>query len=171
MSSLNPNCTECKLHANATTVAMRGDGNRSNPKIVVIGDAPKALDDKRGKPCMDEGGRILRSELNKNNLLEDTYITNLVKCRPPKDRAPSAAEIKACRPYLEQELSELDPAYVVTVGVPPTKTLFRGKAKINQFHGEIIENPKVPYIGRLAKRYSRMVGGSQGKPRCLYNRV
>ena len=147
MGSLNPNCTECKLHTTATTVCMRGDGLRDAPKIVVVGDAPKALDDKRGKPFMDEGGRILRGELQRNNLLEDAYLTTLIKCRTPKDRAPTAKEIKACRPYLEQELSELDPAYVVTVGVPPTKTLFRGKAKINQFHGEIIENPKVPYIG------------------------
>lgn len=147
MPSLNPNCTECKLHTSASTVCMAGDGPRKNPKIVVVGDAPKSLDDKRGKPFMDEGGRILRGEFQRNGLLEDAYLTTLIKCRTPKDRAPTAGEIKACRPYLEQQLADLDPAYVVTVGVPPTKTLFRGKAKINQFHGEVIENPKVSYVG------------------------
>ena len=128
---------------------MAGD-RPDNPEkidIVVIGEAPGANEDRRGVPFIGESGKILRNELRKNGLDQTTYITNLVKCRPPNHRTPTAAEIKACRPYLEEELERLAPSYVVTAGVPATKTLFRGKAKINQFHGEIIENDKVPYIG------------------------
>jgi uracil-DNA glycosylase family 4 len=126
---------------------MSGDGPRKNVKVMVIGEAPGAQEDKRGVPFIGDSGRILRGELQKNDLLEDTYITNLVKCRPPKNRTPTATEIKACRHYLDDEIAELKPTYVVTAGVPATKTLFRGRAKINQFHGEVIENPKVSYIG------------------------
>lgn len=128
---------------------MAGDGPQSceNIKVMIIGEAPGANEDRQGIPFIGESGRILRNELKRNGLLEQTYITNVVKCRPPKNRTPTAAEIKACRPYLEEEISKLDPGYVITAGVPATKTLFRGKAKINQFHGEIIKNPKVPYIG------------------------
>ncbi len=147
MASLNPECTECGLHATAKTVCMAGDGPRKNVKVMVIGEAPGANEDKRGVPFIGESGRILRGELQRNDLAEHTYITNLVKCRPPNNRTPTAAEIKACRHYLDEEIAELAPDFVVTAGVPATKTLFRGKAKINQFHGEIIENPKVGYIG------------------------
>ena len=149
MSSLNPECTLCGLHATAATVCMRGSGPRTTDdiQVMVVGASPNAIEDKRGVPFLGDGGKILRTELNKNNLLDKTYITQLVKCRPPKDRKPTAAEVKACRPYLEQEIAELEPGYVVTTGVLPTKTLFRGKAQINKFHGEIVENPKVKFIG------------------------
>ena len=128
---------------------MAGDSPRKldDVEVFVIGEAPGANEDKKGVPFIGESGRILRNELKRNDLTDKTYITNLVKCRPPNNRTPTAAEIKACRPYLDKELAALRPAYVVTAGVPATKTLFRGKAKINQFHGEVIDNPKVPYIG------------------------
>ena len=128
---------------------MKGDAPHKldDVEVFVIGEAPGANEDKRGVPFVGDSGKILRNELQKNGLRDKTYITNLVKCRPPNNRTPTAAEIKACRPYLEKELAALQPGYVVTAGVPATKTLFRGKAKITQFHGEIIENPKVSYIG------------------------
>ncbi len=128
---------------------MAGDGPRKSKdiQVMVIGEAPGANEDRKGIPFIGESGRILRNELKRNDLTDNTYITNLVKCRPPNNRTPTAAEIKACRPYLEEEIARLKPGYVVTAGVPATKTLFRGKAKINQFHGEVIDNPKVPYIG------------------------
>jgi DNA polymerase-1 len=128
---------------------MAGDGPESSEdvQIILVGEAPGANEDRRGIPFIGESGQILRTELDRNKLTSKTYITNLVKCRPPKNRNPTAAEIKACRPYLEAEIEKLKPDYVVTAGVPATKTLFRGKAKINQFHGEVIENEKVDYIG------------------------
>jgi DNA polymerase len=128
---------------------MKGDAPHEldDVEVFVIGEAPGANEDKRGVPFVGDSGKILRNELHKNGLSDKTYITNLVKCRPPNNRTPTAAEIKACRPYLEKELAALQPSYVVTAGVPATKTLFRGKAKITQFHGEIIENPKVSYVG------------------------
>lgn len=128
---------------------MAGDSPRKldDVEVFLIGEAPGANEDRKGKPFVGESGRILRNELERNDLTNKTYITNLVKCRPPNNRTPTAAEIKACRPYLDKELAALRPRYVVTAGVPATKTLFRGKAKINQFHGEVIDNPKVPYIG------------------------
>jgi len=128
---------------------MAGDGPTwpDDVQVILIGEAPGANEDRRGRPFIGDSGRIIRAELERNGLTDKTYITNLVKCRPPNNRTPTAAEIKACRPYLDAEIEKLKPDYVVTAGVPATKTLFRGKAKINQFHGELIENPKVDYIG------------------------
>lgn len=128
---------------------MRGDGPQkpNDVDIVIIGEAPGATEDRNGRPFIGKSGRILRTELDRHGLTSKTYITNVVKCRPPDNRTPTAAEIKACRPYLEAELEKLKPRYVVTAGVPATKTLFRGRAAINKFHGEIIESEKVDYIG------------------------
>lgn len=149
MKSLNPDCTACPLHRSAKTVAMCGDGptDPDDVQVVIIGEAPGAQEDRQGVPFVGESGKILRHELERNGLAENTYITNLVKCRPPGNRTPTAKEIKACRPYLDEELERLRPEYVVTAGAPATKTLFRGKTKITQFHGEVIQNPKVPYLG------------------------
>ncbi len=149
MTSINPSCTDCGLHATASTVCMKGDGpaNPDDVQVLIIGEAPGANEDRRGIPFIGESGQILRNELQRNDLTSKTYITNLVKCRPPQNRTPTAAEIKACKPYLEEELSTLYPQFVITAGVPATKTLFRGKASINKFHGEVIQNEKVPYIG------------------------
>jgi DNA polymerase-1 len=127
-------------------VCVAGDGPR-DAKIVVIGEAPGAAEERTGKPFQGKSGKVLRDELARHGILDECYITNVVKCRPPGNRTPTAEEIRACRPYLDKELAKIDPDYVLTVGVPATKVLFRGKAKINQFHGELIDNPKVRYRG------------------------
>lgn len=145
MASLNPKCRNCGLWKTAGTVCVAGDGP-PDAEVVVIGEAPGRSEARTGRPFTGESGRILRAELRKNKL-ESVYITNVVKCRPPDNRAPTPDEIKACKPYLEQELKDVQPDYVLSVGVPATKVMFRGKAKINQCHGELIENPKVDYIG------------------------
>ena len=149
MTSINPGCTDCGLHAGAKTVCMKGDGPKRSDdvQVLLIGEAPGANEDRRGVPFIGDSGQILRTELDRHGLTSKTYITNLVKCRPPNNRNPTAAEIKACRPYLEEELSTLCPQFVVTAGVPATKTLFHGRAAINKFHGEVIKSEKVPYIG------------------------
>lgn len=119
-------------------MCVAGDGPR-DAELVIIGEAPGAAEERTGKPFQGESGKILRRELEKNGIHKRAYITNVVKCRPPGNRTPTAEEIKACRPYLEKELERADPQYVMTVGVPATKVMFRGKAKINQFHGEMID--------------------------------
>lgn len=147
MASLNPRCKKCGLWETTTgTVCVAGDGPK-DASLVIVGEAPGAAEERTGKPFQGESGKILRRELEKRGVLEDSYITNVVKCRPPGNRTPTADEIRACRPYLDRELTRIDPDYVMTVGVPATKVLFRGKAKINQFHGELIDNPKVRYRG------------------------
>jgi DNA polymerase-1 len=112
---------------------------------MIISDSPLPL--KRGVPTAGEPRKILMRELAKNDLTDDVYITNLVKCQTPDKRPPTPEEVRACRPYLDKEIEKLDPKFVMTIGVPPTKALFRGRAKINQFHGEFIENDKCNFIG------------------------
>lgn len=146
MPSLNPACRRCGLwETTRGTVCVAGDGPK-DADIIVIGEAPGAAEEKTGKPFQGESGQILRKTLTDNDL-DSVYITNVVKCRPPGNRTPTPAEIKACRYYLDQEIEKIHPEYVVTLGGTATKTLFRGKAKINEVHGEIITSDKVSYTG------------------------
>jgi uracil-DNA glycosylase family 4 len=146
VSSIDKDCKDCGLYKKAKTVCMRGTG-ATDAQIVVIGNAPSALGDRRAEPIVGDPGRILKTQLSKHGLMGKTYITNLIKCAPPQDYDITPADIKACRRHLEKELEDIKPEFVVTLGVNPTKTLFRGKAKINQVHGEFVENDKVDYIG------------------------
>jgi len=145
VASINPGCKRCDLWRTAGTVCLAGEGPQ-NADIVVIGEAPGKEEARTGRPFVGESGQVLRKELKKNDL-DSVYITNIVKCRPPKNRTPTLAEVKACKPYLEEELEKIDPEFVLTLGGTATKALFRGKAKITEVHGEIIENEKVNYIG------------------------
>lgn len=127
------------------TVCVAGEGS-FDADIVIVGEAPGAAEEKTGKPFQGESGKILRQALEENDL-KSVYITNVVKCRPPGNRTPTPAEVKECRFYLDQEIAEINPEYVISLGGTATKALFRGKAQINKVHGELIENEKVKYVG------------------------
>lgn len=134
----NKNCRNCGLWKGAVNVCVWGDGPVDS-SVVAIGEAPGEAEARTGRPFMGRSGKLLRSELAKA-ALSDVYITNIVKCRPPDNRDPTPDEIKACRPYLEEELATVKPEYVLTLGKPATKEVL-GKAKITQVHGQVIESP------------------------------
>lgn len=135
----NPNCTRCELHKGARNVCIWGDGP-SDAMVVAIGEAPGEAEAKTARPFMGRSGKLLREELKKAGL-NDVYITNIVKCRPPDNRDPTPDEIKACRPYLEEELSTVKSKYVLTLGKPATKEVL-GQSKITQIQGQILPSPK-----------------------------
>jgi uracil-DNA glycosylase family 4 len=135
----NPDCRKCGLWQGAKNVCVWGDGS-SNARVVAIGEAPGEAEAKTGRPFMGRSGQLLRSELSKTGL-DDVYITNIVKCRPPDNRDPTPDEIKACRPYLEEELSTIKPDYVLTLGKPSTKEVL-GSAQITAVQGQVLEAPK-----------------------------
>jgi DNA polymerase-1 len=126
-----------------------GEGPK-HPKLVVVGEAPGLEEDREGRPFIGTSGKTLRKELAANKLADDTYVTLVVRCRPPDNRKPTAKEIKACRPYLEAELERLKPEFVVSLGATPTKVLFSGKSKVTQFHGTIVDDDKKPYRGFIS---------------------
>ena len=122
-----PSCNFCQdLTKNRTQVVI-GDGEL-NPDIVFIGEAPGAQEDIRGKPFVGRSGTILRNtlaELNINNY----YITNLVKCRPPGNRDPTESESKNCFPYLKLQLKKLNPKIICTLGRHSTSKVLAASGK------------------------------------------
>jgi len=84
---------------------------------MLIGEAPGAEEDKTGNVFVGRAGKLLTKMLQAINLeREDIYIANTVKCRPPENRDPKAAEKIACLPYLEKQIAIIQPKIILLVG-------------------------------------------------------
>lgn len=131
----NPNCELCGLCESTKTVCIWGDGP-PKAKITIIGEAPGSTGSKTGKPFQGQAGQLLRTSLEKVGINPDEcYITNMVKCRPPDNRSPSSKELKACRPYLEQELKDVSPEFVLLLGATALKLI--KKTGITELRGSV----------------------------------
>ncbi len=127
-------CTKCRL-CETRTQAVPGDGPYT-ADIMFIGEAPGYYEDKQGKPFVGAAGRYLNQLLEKNGLRRaDVYITNIVKCRPPKNRDPLPDEIAACSPYLDRQIDLINPRVIVTLGRFALQHFFPG-ASITRVHGQ-----------------------------------
>lgn len=108
-------CSLCGLRSGASRV-VPGAGHVLSP-LVLVGEAPGKEEDERGLPFVGRAGRLLDELLVKAGLSRSAvYVTNVTKCRPPNNRAPTAAEVKACRRWLEKELELLEPEVIVALG-------------------------------------------------------
>lgn len=113
-------CTRCGLCAGGRK-SVYGSGARQAEWVVAAG-ATTAADEKEGQPIAGDAGKLLVNMLAAVELSRDTnaYVTNLIKCRPTSanggDRAPTADEARACRPYLEREVALTGAGMVLTMG-------------------------------------------------------
>ncbi len=112
-----------------------GEGSAS-AELMIIGEAPGAKEDKLGRPFVGASGKFLDAMLASIGLeRQDVFITNIVKFRPPKNRDPSPAEIKACMHILYQEIDALRPKLIVLLGRHASNTFFPDLT-ISEAHGE-----------------------------------
>ena len=108
-------CTKCRLYKTAQC-SVPGEGS-ARSRIMLVGQAPGAQEDKSGRPFVGRAGQFLDRILQKVGLSrEDIFITSVVKHYPPKNRVPRADEISACLPYLERQLRLVAPRTVVLLG-------------------------------------------------------
>ncbi len=109
-------CQRCSL-AETRTQAVPSVGH-PKAKLVFVGEAPGAEEDKQGIPFVGRGGQLLDKILAAIDLSrEDVHILNILKCRPPGNRNPAPDEIVACRPFLERQLEILEPKIIVALGL------------------------------------------------------
>jgi uracil-DNA glycosylase len=126
-------CTRCELAPGRTQV-VRGVGAR-RARVLFLGEAPGASEDRAGEPFVGSAGRLLSRLLEEAGLdRSEVYITNVVACRPPKNRTPRVSEVKAHAPWLEEQLRLVRPEVVVTLG-RVALTYFIPKAKITELSG------------------------------------
>ncbi|HEX7051042.1 MAG TPA: uracil-DNA glycosylase [Longimicrobiales bacterium] len=108
-------CTRCALAPERTQV-VAGTGPR-DARVMFIGEAPGADEDRQGRPFVGRAGRLLDRLFEENGMdRADVFITNIVACRPPGNRNPRAAEIRAHAPWLEEQLRLVAPELLVTLG-------------------------------------------------------
>jgi len=123
-----------ELRAQASQLVM-GDGD-PNADIVFIGEAPGKNEDIQGKPFVGAAGKFLNVMLEAAGMeRSDVYITNIVKYRPPNNRAPLPEEKAAFLPYLIEQLKIIDPKVVVTLG-RHSMEYFLPDYKIGEVHGQ-----------------------------------
>jgi DNA polymerase len=131
-------CAACRLAEGRLNVVF-GDGNPS-ADVVFVGEAPGAREDEQGLPFVGPSGKLLERLLSEIGLSrEDVYIANVVKCRPPKNRDPRPDEIEACKGYLRNQLSLIDPKVVVTLGNFSSKLLLNTETGITRLRGTAYE--------------------------------
>lgn len=98
-----------------------GKGN-SNAEIMILGEAPGANEDLQGIPFVGAAGKELDKLLNLINLtLDDIYVANILKYRPPNNRDPNPDEIRAHTPFLIEQIKIIQPKFIVTLGNYATK--------------------------------------------------
>jgi len=116
-------CRKCGLWKKRKN-PVPGEGTL-NADVMFVGEAPGYWEDLKGKPFVGSAGQILDEMLSKIGLSRDRgYIGNVVKCRPPENRDPSASEIKTCVPYLDQQIRIIKPKIIVTLGRHSTFYIF-----------------------------------------------
>lgn len=122
-----------------------GKGNE-NADILFVGEAPGRKEDEEGFPFVGAAGKNLDKLLEKVGLsLEDVYIANILKCRPPENRDPLPEEIKAHTPWLLKQISDMKPKIVCSLGNYATKFFLAGgvvedmkkQPGITSLHGKV----------------------------------
>ncbi|MEZ5077843.1 MAG: uracil-DNA glycosylase [Solirubrobacterales bacterium] len=138
-------CTRCPLHETRTK-AVFGAGN-ADADLMFVGEAPGAEEDRQGLPFVGRAGQLLNQLLEEIGLSrEDAFITNVLKSRPPGNRDPQPQEIAACEPYLWQQVAQIEPKVVCTLGNFATKLLSGSPVGITKVRG----TPQVHELGGRA---------------------
>lgn len=150
-------CSLCRLHEGRTH-AVPGEGP-SDARIFLIGEAPGRQEDMQGRPFVGRAGAILEKALAKAGLSRSTvFITNAVKCRPPKNRPPRSDELATCRPYLVAQIEDLRPRVIVTLGGTALRDLLGQRPTIAQARRRPLHYGGIPVIATYhpaSSRYNR----------------
>jgi uracil-DNA glycosylase family 4 len=137
LENLVLSCNLCQL-SKTRNKAVFGQGN-PNSKIMFIGEAPGREEDLQGKPFVGRSGELLTKMIeNVLNLKRDEiYISNIIKCHPPRNRDPEIEEIESCIPYLIKQIDIIKPKIIVTLGRIAFKYLLNNETPITKARGNL----------------------------------
>jgi DNA polymerase len=138
-------CRGCELWEPATQVVFYAGNPKA--KLMLVGEQPGDVEDQRGIPFVGPAGRLLQRALDDAGIgVADVYVTNAVKhfrfTLSGKRRihaTPQVSHIKACRPWLEAELTDVDPRLVVCLGATAAKSLLGPAFRLTQQRGQVRE--------------------------------
>ena len=129
-------CLKCPLHQTRNN-AVFGNGN-PHDEIMIIAEVPGFYDDKSGIVLQGKSGKLLDDILAACGFTRDEhiYISNIVKCRPPNNRAPNTIEKNACLPYLYKQIELINPKVIILLGATALKGLIDPNAGITKLRGQ-----------------------------------
>jgi DNA polymerase len=131
------NCKKCPLWKTRKN-AVPGEGP-VNAKVILVGQAPGAMENLKGIPFCGRAGKFLDHLLKIAGInRKKIFVTSPIKCFPPKNRKPKKEEIEACLPYLKKQIEIIDPKYFILLGEIAFLVFFPGE-KLSNFRGKWIE--------------------------------
>ena len=136
------NCPLCETRLNAVP----GEGN-PHARLMFIGEGPGADEDRQGRPFVGAAGQLLdKMILAMQFRREEVYIANIVKCRPPRNRAPMPEEAAACIGYLEHQIRMIKPEVIVLLGATAAHFLLKRAEGIMRLRGRWLEYDGIPVM-------------------------
>lgn len=139
-------CTRCPALAATRTQTVFGVG-RLDPDLCVVGEAPGADEDAQGEPFVGPAGQMLTRILAACGLRrEDVFICNIIKCRPPSNRAPETEEADNCREYLERQLELVRPKFICAFGGTAVKHLLNTTRSVGGLRGKLHDYRGIPVV-------------------------
>jgi len=129
-------CRLCGL-CETRTQTVFGVGSRA-ARLMVIGEAPGAEEDRQGEPFVGRAGQLLNSMLRAAGFERgEVFIANVLKCRPPHNRDPSDEEVERCLPYLRRQIELVAPAAILCVGRIAAQRLLGTDTPIGRLRGRV----------------------------------
>ena len=129
-------CTRCKLHSGRTNLVFGEGSARSG--LVFVGEGPGFDEDRLGRPFVGRAGKLLDKMIFALGLeRSEVYICNVVKCRPPGNRAPEADEAAACKPFLFRQIDALAPKVLCALGQSAAQAVLETTQGISQLRGKV----------------------------------
>jgi uracil-DNA glycosylase len=140
-------CKGCELWEPATQVVFSAGNSRA--PMVLVGEQPGDAEDRQGIPFVGPAGKLLQRALDEAGVaVSDVYVTNAVKHFRFTERGkrrihatPQVSHIQACRPWLEAELTKVDPKLIVCLGATAARSLLGAGFRVTQQRGKVLELP------------------------------
>ena len=139
-------CQRCRLAKGRTQVVF-SDGN-PQARLMVVGEAPGANEDRTGLPFVGQAGKFLDLLLAAVDLSrrDSVYICNVLKCRPPGNRDPMADEIELCSPFLKRQIALVAPEVILAVGTFAAQLLTGMDRPLGKLRGSVYAYEGVPLV-------------------------
>lgn len=146
-------CRACGLYKTRQN-AVFGIGDEAADWLFV-GEAPGAEEDARGEPFVGQAGKLLDNMLAAIKLArgDNVYIANVLKSRPPQNRNPEPAEVRACTPYLRRQIELLQPKIIVTLGRFAAQALLCRDASLASLRGQVHSYQNIPLVATYHPAY------------------
>ncbi len=152
LRSAASSCKACDLWKNSTQTVF-GEGS-AHAHVMLVGEQPGDKEDLQGRPFVGPAGAVLGKALDAAGIgRNDVYVTNVVKHfkwqpqgRVRLHKKPNAAEISACRPWLEAEIRVVKPQIVVLLGAIAAQSVLGSDFRVTEHRGKLVDSNIAPYV-------------------------